>query len=67
MKDKIDKVEEFAQIAQQQLSEAGYDLNEQAKKAAESSIEIAKKYPLHTAVGAATLGLIVGLLINKRK
>jgi ElaB/YqjD/DUF883 family membrane-anchored ribosome-binding protein len=67
MKDKYESVEESALKAKVQISNATEELAEQTKKMADASIEVAKKYPLHTAVGAAAIGFAVGLFLNRKK
>ena len=67
MKDKYDSVEDSALKAKKQIEDATAELTEQTKKMADASIEVAKKYPLHTALGAAAIGFAVGLLLNRKK
>jgi len=67
MKDKLESAEEAALKAKKQISDATNDFSEQTKKMADASIEVAKKYPLHTAVGAAAVGFAIGLFLNRKK
>lgn len=46
-------------------SELTEDAGKMSNEALEKSIEVAKKYPLHTAVGAGIVGFIAGVVSNK--
>lgn len=36
-----------------------------SRDAVERSVEVAKEYPVHTALGAGAIGFLAGLIINK--
>ncbi len=46
-------------------SELTEDAGRMSNDALEKSIEVAKKYPLHTAVGVGIVGFIAGVVSNK--
>lgn len=58
----------FSQESVQELSQSMNDMTERVKKAADTavteSINFAKKYPLHTALGAIAIGFIAGFLVR---
>ena len=66
LKMKMESAEKTVEEAREAVSKVSGDLTDQTKKLAETSVEIAKKYPLHTAVGAAALGFAVGLFLNRK-
>ena len=47
------------------ISDISTDATEASKKTINKGLEIAKEYPLHTAIGAGALGFIAGLISNK--
>jgi ElaB/YqjD/DUF883 family membrane-anchored ribosome-binding protein len=53
----------------EQIMDHANEVSQQAmdtsKKAMEKSVELAKEYPLHTAVGAGVLGFVAGVISNK--
>lgn len=53
------------------LGDSAKDISERAREvaatAAESTMNFAKKYPVHTALGALGVGCIVGFLARKPK
>ncbi len=54
-----------------QFSDTAKDVTERAREvassAADSTIGFAKKYPIHTAIGALGVGCVVGFLARKPK
>lgn len=67
VEDAYDSAEDKLSAVAQNLS----DISEKVKKAssdlADRSVEIAQKYPLHTALGAVAVGFVVGALVARRK
>ena len=51
------------------LQERAYEVLENSKhatnEAIEKSVEIAKKYPIHSALGAGAVGLVAGVILGK--
>ena len=66
IKKSLDTAEEKVESAKDAVSEVSENLADQTKQIADASVEMAKKYPLHTAVGAAAVGLAVGLFLNRK-
>lgn len=65
------QVSEAASDAQSTLGNAAKDISGRARdvamNAADSTISFAKKYPLHTALGALGVGCLVGYFSRKPK
>lgn len=38
---------------------------EESRKAVDKSVQVAKDYPVHTAIGAGVVGFIAGVVTNK--
>ena len=68
------KVEEAYDSAEDKLSAVAqnlHDMSDKVKKAssdlADRSVELAQKYPVHTALGAVAVGFILGAFIARRR
>jgi ElaB/YqjD/DUF883 family membrane-anchored ribosome-binding protein len=56
--------EKFDQIAST-VSDLHDNMKETTNKVAEESVELIKKYPVHSALGAGAIGFLAGYVISK--
>ncbi len=68
------KAEEVYDKAEEKLSAVAENLNQISDKVkrassdlADKSIEMAQKYPVHTALGAVAVGFVLGAFIARRR
>lgn len=68
----VNKAEEVLELSKEkfdQIATTVADLHDNMKettnKVAEESVELIKKYPVHSALGAGALGFLAGYVISK--
>ena len=60
---RMDESDNFA--IQDRALEAYENSKEATNQAIERSVELAKKYPVHSALGAGAVGLVAGVILGK--
>jgi len=47
------------------VSDVSEKAMEESRKAVDKSVQVAKDYPVHTAIGAGVVGFVAGVITNK--